>query len=218
MGNSQEKHYRSKIGQSLPTALQYLCIPNQEYLTSDFHKRLPNLKKLYIGGSTSDNGLPIQFKSDMFDTNTTVSAQPKSYNSLNIGLALSGSILQNGTEGNESLDRVMELGIGSTIINGIELMKTIKKFHFLVKLEVASQLPVFQDEDLQCCVDNMPWLQYLSISACDFLTDFGVTGIMRNSCEMMVRLNNYHDIDDSILDGRGNSGKPLSQLKGQITG
>jgi hypothetical protein len=198
MDNGQEAKYRNKISSRFPSSIEFLCIPNQEYLPVDFLHSLPNLKKLFIGGSTSDDGRPIPLKAELF--NVTVTEEPESQD----------TVKQRVPE----LDKLTELGIGSSIVNGLELMKLVKKLHFVCKLEVTSQLPVIQDEDLQCCIDNMPLLQKLTISSCDFLTDFGITGILRNTCEMMVRLNNYYNLGDSVLHGSGNSGKALSQLKG----
>jgi len=134
-----------------------------------------------------------------------------------LNLAFSGSIyaFAPATPTNEIWDKFQQLGIGSSIINGVELKKIIRKFHYLTKFEVTSHLPVMQDEDMQALIVGMPWLRELTVAASDFLSDFGVTGIMRNSCKMMVRLQNYHDLrSSSVLNSRVNNGKPISQLKG----
>lgn len=213
-----DQHYKWKLGRSLGAGIECLSVPNQDYLPKEFLSRYGCLRKLSIGGSHGDNLLPMDLRSEMFDHGVDldpVGPQLPSHFALN--LAFSGSIYAFAPTHptHEIWDKFQQLGIGSSIINGVELKKIIRKFHYLTKFEVTSLLPVMQDEDMQALIGGMPWLRELNVVACDFLSDFGVTGIMRNSCKMMVRLQNYHDLrSSSVLNSRVNNGKPISQLKG----
>ncbi|OXA49993.1 F-box/LRR-repeat protein 20 [Folsomia candida] len=203
--NMGEQHYRVKIGQSLSPQVEYLSLPNQEYLPKEFLTKFGALKQLYLGGSTGDNGLPVALRSEIFEQpKTPVSFQHGLPAHLDLNLALSGSAYNFvGPPINTGVwDKFTELGLGSTIINGIELLKIIKKFHFLVKLEILSELPVIQDEDMQVLVEGIPLLRHLSVSACDFLTDYGVTGILRNSClRSLILMGKSHITDVGIHFG-----------------
>jgi hypothetical protein len=212
----REPHYRIKIGASLPPSIEYICLPNQDYLPQDFLSRFKLLKKLYVGGSFGDMGMPVALRSTMFDHSHAFLRIHPAGLPTDIQLDLSGSRVAKPSNNCKAWDNLKELGIGSTIINGMELIQILKKFPFLSKLEVSSQLPVVQDEDLQCLIKTVPGLQFLSVSACDFLTDFGVTGILRNSCEMMIRLDSYREVDDDGIFDSKTKGKPLSHFKGEL--
>jgi len=208
-GKHVGQEYRHKVLCDVNPNVEFLCVPNQDYLSQGLLRRLTNLRKLFIGGSVADNGLPISLDSKIFDFATM--KEPTGAMKI---FQLSQKV-SNKFPSVPALDKFKEIGLGSSIVNGHELTEIIKKLHYITKFEVTSQLPVIQDEDLQCLIENMPWLKKITVSACDFLTDFGVTGILRNTCEMMVRLGNYHEVEDSILTASGNSGNSLSNVKGE---
>lgn len=223
--------YFKAVLQNLPCAknLKYLALPSTSFLTDDLLHQLPALKQVKLGG----------FLFHGYKTGWEIFNQPNDRCCPSPSELYFAPLIQSEFKIARCDSGMVTSSKGAMNLEtrGVELLKYLEKFSVttnaipynfdqvlkgltsLTTLEITcgtEKNSVLSDSNLQTCILNLPKLKCLMIGCADALTDFGITGIPYEYCQLMFRHQKYHQdgVNSNIWSSEKVTGRPLSDLKG----
>jgi hypothetical protein len=89
----------------------------------------------------------------------------------------------------------------------------LEAFPNLTKLKLKVGKGTVTDQLFQLIIHNLPQLQSLDLSSCDFVSDFGVTGITKERCTQLWDSRSFYVKGNGLRFRNDRTGLPLSSLK-----